>query len=430
MKKILLITSLILSIALLKSSNVFSQAPQGFNYQAVARDASGQSLVNKSVMFRISLLQGSISGTAVYAETQATTTNQFGLITLNIGSGTVVSGTFASINWAGGPYFIKVEMDAAGGTSFQSMGTSQLLSVPYAQYAVKAGNGFSGSYNDLNGKPDFSKWDKDSTDNVTIAGYQNITGGKTFSEMIYANSGINLNNKTISSVANPVYNADAVNKAYLEAKIEVLEKRLNTQDAGGTVKDYDANIYNTVKIGNQIWMTENLKTAHYNNGDPIATTTPDTLDISLFATPKYQWPYKGNESNVSTYGRLYTYYAITDARGVCPVGWHVPTDPEWTTLEDYLGGIANAGGKMKEQGTAHWTYANGDDNPSGFFALPAGYKGNAGNFYGLGTYAYFWSSTAPFTTSAYYRQVAAYFTSNMRIWIPMYNGSSVRCLKN
>lgn len=88
------------------------------------------------------------------------------------------------------------------------------------------------------------------------------------------------------------------------------------------VTDIDGNVYHTVTIGTQVWMVENLKVTKYRNGDLIGTTTPATLDISGEAEPKYQWVYDGKESNVSTYGRLYTWYAITDNRNVCPKGWH------------------------------------------------------------------------------------------------------------
>jgi uncharacterized protein (TIGR02145 family) len=103
-----------------------------------------------------------------------------------------------------------------------------------------------------------------------------------------------------------------------------------------TVTDGDGNIYGKVIIGTQVWLTENLKTTKYRNGDLIGTTTPAGLDIYDEVTPKYQWAYAGNEDNVATYGRLYTWYAITDTRNVCPTGWHVPSDAEWLTLENYL----------------------------------------------------------------------------------------------
>jgi uncharacterized protein (TIGR02145 family) len=103
-----------------------------------------------------------------------------------------------------------------------------------------------------------------------------------------------------------------------------------------------------------IFGTSDNHTIKYRNGDIIGTTTPATLDISSETSPKYQWAYDGNESNVATYGRLYTWYAATDSRAVCPTGWHLPTDAEWTTLTTYLGGESVAGGKLKEAGTTHW----------------------------------------------------------------------------
>ena len=88
--------------------------------------------------------------------------------------------------------------------------------------------------------------------------------------------------------------------------------------------------------GSQVWMVENLKTTIYRNGDLVGTTTPATLDITSENTPEYQWAYDGIESNVVTYGRLYTWYAVTDSRNICPTGWHFPSDAVWITLIDYL----------------------------------------------------------------------------------------------
>ena len=130
MKKITLIALLFCSVTLL-----FAQAPQKMSYQSVIRKTDGSLVVNTSVGIKISILQGSASGTAAYVETQTTTTNANGLATLAIGGGTPVTGTFAGINWASGTYFIKTETDPIGGTNYTISGTSQLLSVPYALYA-------------------------------------------------------------------------------------------------------------------------------------------------------------------------------------------------------------------------------------------------------------------------------------------------------
>ena len=125
--------------------NTVAQAPRAFKYQAVARNTSGEVLANKSVSFRIGILSGSATGTAVYTETHTgKTTNAFGLVDLEIGKGTPVTGTFAGISWGTNDYFLKVEMDPNGGSAYQSMGTSQLLSVPYALYARDVENNADG----------------------------------------------------------------------------------------------------------------------------------------------------------------------------------------------------------------------------------------------------------------------------------------------
>ena len=133
MKKIITICA-----ALFITASVFAQAPEKMSYQAVVRDASDNLITNTQIGMQISILQGSASGTAVYVETQEPTTNTNGLVSLEIGSGTVVSGDFTAIDWANGPYFIKTETDPTGGTSYSITGTSQLLSVPYALHAKTA----------------------------------------------------------------------------------------------------------------------------------------------------------------------------------------------------------------------------------------------------------------------------------------------------
>ncbi|HOY30347.1 MAG TPA: DUF1566 domain-containing protein [Bacteroidales bacterium] len=133
MKRLFIIFAFVFMVA-----NVFAQAPEKFNYQAAVRDQNGDILDNQPVSFRISLIQGSVSGTAVYVETHHDTTNQYGLSALNIGGGTLVSGSMASIDWASGPYFIRVELDQNGGTNYAIMGITQLISVPYALHAKTA----------------------------------------------------------------------------------------------------------------------------------------------------------------------------------------------------------------------------------------------------------------------------------------------------
>jgi len=126
--------------AVLLMAGVFAQSPEKMSYQAVIRNSSDQLVTNTGIGMQISILQGSASGTAVFVETHTTTTNANGLVSIEIGNGTTVSGDFATIDWANGPYFIKTETDPTGGISYSITGTSQLLSVPYTLYAKTAGS--------------------------------------------------------------------------------------------------------------------------------------------------------------------------------------------------------------------------------------------------------------------------------------------------
>jgi hypothetical protein len=152
--------------AVLLTATVWAQSPEKMSYQAVIRNSSDALVTNTQIGIQISILQGSASGTAVYVETQESTTNTNGLVSIEIGDGTVVSGDFATIDWANGPYFIKTETAVeAPLTIYTITGTSQLLSVPYAQFADEAGNAFSGSYEDLSDVP--SNMDTDFTDDFS-----------------------------------------------------------------------------------------------------------------------------------------------------------------------------------------------------------------------------------------------------------------------
>jgi uncharacterized protein (TIGR02145 family) len=195
--------------------------------------------------------------------------------------------------------------------------------------------------------------------------------------------------------------------------------------------DADSNNYTTVTIGTQTWMAENLKVTKYRNGDLISTTSPANKDISAESTPKYQWAYNGNETNVAKYGRLYTWYAVSDTGNIAPVGWHVATDVEWTTLTTYLGGEAVAGGKLKETGTLNWTIPNSfATNETGFFALPGGYRNADGAFFSLSDFGTWWSATQGDTISALYRFMYYNNSTVSRSGDKMANGFSVRCVRD
>lgn len=200
-----------------------------------------------------------------------------------------------------------------------------------------------------------------------------------------------------------------------------------TAAASSTVTDYDGNVYHTVQIGTQTWMVENLRVTHYRTGGAIPPAG---------ALPSLQGEY-WNFGEVAVYGRLYNWYAANNQ--LAPTGWHIPTDIEWQTLSDYLGGGTIAGGKMKEAGYAHWAVPNtGATNESGFTALPAGRYGYyyTDKFHHLDSLGYFWSATTKGATpsdssSAWYRSVSynsATLTRSADYKSGM--GLSVRCVKD
>ena len=195
--------------------------------------------------------------------------------------------------------------------------------------------------------------------------------------------------------------------------------------SGSTVVDIDGNVYNTVTIGTQVWMAENLKTTKYRNGDQIANVIDNPAWSSL-SSGAYCW-YNNVTNNKATYGAMYNWYAVADSRNIAPTGWHVATDAEWTTLTTFLGGGSVAGSKMKETGTAHWTSLNTDaTNNSGFTALPGGYRScSTGLFYDLGSRGNWWTSTEALSRALSY----SYANIDRYGSLKQY-GFSVRCVKD
>lgn len=201
--------------------------------------------------------------------------------------------------------------------------------------------------------------------------------------------------------------------------------------AAGTVTDIDGNVYNTITIGTQTWMVENLKTTRYRNGNPIQNVTGNAAWAAL-TNGAYCW-YDNAATNKNTYGALYNWHAVVDNRNIAPIGWHVPSIDELNTLFNYLG-VYVAGGKMKETGTTHWLSPNnGANNTSGFTALPGGTRslGPYNNFWELREYGYWWSSTPYNTSSAWYCELS--HGSGGRVFKSGTSkgfGKSVRCIKD
>lgn len=153
-------------ISFLNIGIISAQSPDMFNYQAVARDDQGNIIENQSVGIKVSILKGSNTGTSIYEEEHTLTTTNQGIISFMIGNGSALSGSFSNIDWGSDSYFLKIGMDASGGTSYSTMGTSQLVTVPYAMYADSSGTSFNGDYADLSNKPDTTGWDMDESDDL------------------------------------------------------------------------------------------------------------------------------------------------------------------------------------------------------------------------------------------------------------------------
>lgn len=243
---------------------------------------------------------------------------------------------------------------------------------------------------------------------ITVTYDENITGSSRIDDITFSSSGV------------------------LDVVVSISQ---NNQ----VITDYDGNNYNVVKIGDQYWMKENFKSTHFADGSEIPDGTGIVTTGNL--TAQYFFNYGNNPANSETYGRLYTWAAImkgdassnsvpSGVQGCCPVGWHVPSNAEWSLLTTYLGGESVAGAKMKESGTTHWNATNNADNGSNFTALPGGFYDGSLNFGGMNENAHFWSCTQSALDKSYLR-----FLQNDLItaqnWIySKPTGLSVRCVKN
>lgn len=195
------------------------------------------------------------------------------------------------------------------------------------------------------------------------------------------------------------------------------------------LKDADGNVYTTVTIGTQVWMVENLKTTKYNDGTDIPLVS-DAGAWAVLNAPGYCWYNNDEEANKPTYGALY-HWLTGNIGKLCPAGWHVPTDSEWTTLTNYLGGESISGSKLKEAGTNHWLTPNtGATNESGFTALPGGFRAIDGSFNNIGSNGYWDSGTEYNASNRYGREMHTDGSDVIRGPYGKRRGLSVRCLKN
>ena len=196
-----------------------------------------------------------------------------------------------------------------------------------------------------------------------------------------------------------------------------------------TVTDIDGNVYQTVTIGSQVWMADNLATTRFNDGTSIPQVKNDTAWGSLL-TPAYCWYFNDGVTYKYSYGALYNWYAVNTGK-LAPAGWHVPTDDEWTILFTYMGGDSIAGGKMKSMSSLWHTPNTGATNSSGFSAAPGGYRNSYdGSFYLYTMFGVWWSSTEIYDNASSYHTLGYNSTKVTHGMNMQSTGYSVRCVKN
>jgi uncharacterized protein (TIGR02145 family) len=392
---------------------VNAQVPQRITYQAIARNASGAAIANTAVKVRFSIRDSIATGPVRYLETHTTETSELGLFSVNVGAGLVVSGSFSGINWGKNGKFLQVELDPAGGNTFTNLGTTQMMSVPYA---LNSGNGVANgtsnnqimywngtSWTQLNpgsngqtlticngvltwttggicpaNLPALSTSTVSAVTTTTASSGGNITsdGGSSITARgvcwsTSQNPTVALSTKTSNGMGTGSFTSSIIGlspntlyflRAYAtnSAGTAYGNQISFTSGASSSPTDADGNTYSTITIGPQVWMKENLKTTKYRNNNPILSNLTN-LEWSSITSGACAIFYN-NTVNDSIYGKLYNWYAVTDPRGLCPVGWHVPTGHDFNLLIKYLeplsdtiiscsGCINGVGGKMKSTGT-------------------------------------------------------------------------------
>ncbi len=340
---------LLFLFGLIISTTLLAQTPQGISHQAVMRDADNNLIVESPIGLQVSILQGAHDDDAVYVETHQVISNQNGLITYIIGNGDVVDGVFEEINWGDGMYWLETKADPTGGTAYSISGVTQFLSVPYALYAET----FTGHEDMLAriealenalGLIPYNLYLEAAPVNAgTVVGEGEYQEGAEVSITATALEGWEFVNWT-----GDIEYLDDVNaaEAIVTMPAQNISLTANFQEADdfepGTVTDIDGNIYQTVIIGDQEWMAQNLRVTKYKDGTEILTDLDntdwsDTPDGAYAIFPHGSINELDSDAEViAAYGKLYNWYAADDARGLCPTGWSVSGDADWTQLVNYV----------------------------------------------------------------------------------------------
>jgi uncharacterized protein (TIGR02145 family) len=220
-----------------------------------------------------------------------------------------------------------------------------------------------------------------------------------------------------------------MNRKYISLSLIFFTVAALTSCTGGKLRDIEGNSYKSVTIGKQVWMEENLRTTKFNDGTPIPSVS-DNDEWAKTRTPAYSWYFNSKDENMSTYGALYNWYAVSTGK-LCPVGWHVPSYEDWTALTNISIDFTTIGGKLKEEGTTHWKAPNtGGTNETGFSALPGGYRSVEGVYNSKGIAGYWWSSSEYDSNTIMFWNLRYKFSTVFKLNSEKYCGFSVRCIKN
>lgn len=467
-------------------TSLFAQSPNSFSYQAIIRNNDNQLITEQTIGMQISIMQGTIYEAAVYVETQSPTSDINGLISIEIGNGEVMSGDFDAIDWSNGPCFIKVETDPNGGDSYAITTTNQLLSVPFAMYA----NDFSGDMqnqnitnlaNPINDQDAVTKAYVDellhlfeSNGIVTVDFNANHTNVFTAEPITFTDNSVleanswewDFGDGNTSTEQNPthVYEIADTFTVSLTASNGIISQTkikpdyIITTDGPtlGTFIDLrDGKEYVTVTIENQEWMAENL--AYLPSVNQVTDGSED-VDGAYY----YVYGYSGTDvseatatENYNTYGVLYNWNAAmaggttsntnpSGVQGVCPDGWHLPSNEEWNELQlaigisideiDVLGWHGtNEGSKLagNEELWINGELKNSSEfNSTGFTGLPSGYRSNEGEFSLIGNNTWWWSATQNTSEGAYYIKLD--YNNSSLFFLHYYKscGYSVRCVRD
>ena len=397
----------------------------------MVRDVSGALVANQIVAIQFLIHQTSATGPVTYSETHSSTTNKFGLLNVSIGSGNPVLGTFSAIDWSTGSYFTETQVDITGGTNYISMGAQQMLSVPYALFAA--------------GVDDVDDADADPTNEIELP-----TGASEGDALYWCNGAAHWG--PCPTCSDSIQNGDETGVECGGSSCNACPSICNGADT--LIDARDGQVYNTVQIGNQCWMAENLNYGTMVNSNYTGTNHSDQTNNGT--AEKYC--YDNYASNCAIYGGLYEWdemmqYAASSksnpsgVQGICPTGWHVPSDAEWTELENYL--IANGynydgtttGNKYAKSmaSTTGWNTSStigeignnqSTNNSSGFTALPGGTRSSHGFFNYLGNLGYFWSASESSASYAWFRYLLYNSSQVNRGNNNKQDGFSCRCVRD